>query len=372
MSDYQRMPHQGIQGLVPYKAGKSAASLAREQGISNIIKLASNENPLGCSQAVLDYFKRLSTDDIATYPDAQQHPLRAALAERNGLAESQVVISNGSDALFSLLMNLFCLHRNKHLLTHDYAFASYSTQAQTLGVDVKKVAVENDFSLDLDVLRAHCNADTGLIIFANPNNPTGNLIRFAALQNFLKSIPSEVIVLIDEAYFEFAFEGNEKSALSFLKQCKNLVITRTFSKVYGLAGLRVGYLLASEVLSELIWRVQLPFVNSSVSLNAALIALDDQAFVQQSVQLNRQGLQQITKGLELLNVAYLPSAGNFITFKSRCGENILYNYLLQRGIIVRPLQAYGLVNYLRVSIGTTVQNERFLSALQQFFKDKHA
>ena len=370
MIDYQQLPHQGIQNLVPYKAGKSIEAVAMEQGISDIVKLASNENPLGCSALVLNYFKQIPVKDIALYPDAQQHPLREAIAKKNQISTGQVMLSNGSDALFTLLINLFCLHRKKHLLTHDYAFASYEIQAQTLGVKVKKAAVDDCLALCLDRLSQQCTADTGLIMFANPNNPTGDLIPCERILSFMQSIPSEVIVVVDEAYFEFAFESNAKSALPLLTQFPNLIITRTFSKAYGLAGLRVGYALASKVLIELMWRAQLPFVNSGVSLQAALMALKDQKFVQDTLALNQQGLRQIAMGLTSLGLLYLPSACNFITFKCENNGDRLYDYLLQQGIIVRPLNAYGLPDYIRVSVGKSIDNERFIEAIKHYYNHR--
>lgn len=365
--DYCHMPHKGIQELIPYKAGKSIEELAKEKGLTDIVKLASNENPLGCSSKVLKYFQNLSGEAAAMYPHPHQHPLRQALAHKLGVEDSQILISNGSDAIFTLLLNLFCLHRNKHLLTHSYAFASYEIQAQTLGIPVKKAPVDKSMCLNLDSILGMCSADTGIIMFANPNNPTGTLISVNDIVKFLQAVPPEIIVLVDEAYFEFAFDNNEESALPLLRQFPNLVITRTFSKIYGLAGLRLGYAIASPELVELMWRVQLPFACNTVAMQAGLIALEDEAFVQQTLEINHSGMRQVSKGLEALALPCLPSACNFITFNCQHPALDVYQFLLNYGVITRPLDAYGLSDYIRVSIGTEYQNQRFLDTTQRFY-----
>ncbi|MCC5792392.1 MAG: histidinol-phosphate transaminase [Legionellaceae bacterium] len=373
MVNYALLPHQGIQRLRPYQAGKSIEALAKEQGLSGIIKLASNENPLGCSPAVEAYLQTIPRQAMALYPQPQIHPLRAALAEHLMLDEAQIVLANGSDALFGLLLMLFCLHSGKALLTHDYAFITYGLQAQALGIPVHTVGVGNTMTLDMERVIAACTAEVGVLMFANPNNPTGTQITQSELCTLLQAVSPELIVVVDEAYCEFAFGSQAESALPLLAEFPNLVITRTFSKVYGLAGLRLGYALAHPKVAELLWRIQLPFTCSSIAMQAGVIALSDQAFVAQTLEVNRQGMEQLAHGLDALDLPRLPSACNFITFNCRCPALPVYEYLLRRAVITRPLQPYGLEEYIRVTAGTARENDTFLRALADFYAgEEHA
>lgn len=361
--DYHLFPHPGIQSLTPYKPGKSAEELAEEQGLTDIIKMASNENPLGCSPLAKVALSALTEKQIATYPSTINHPLRHKLSQYLGLDEQKMTLSNGSDAIFSLLLTTFALHTTKHMVTHEYAFISYSIQAQALGIPIVISPVKPDWQVDMDALINTCNSNTALVFLANPNNPTGQFINLEEIKRLLNNLPVTVIVVLDEAYYEYAYPLNDHTSLDLLEQYPNLVITRTFSKIHGLAGLRLGYALANPVISELLQRVQAPFAVNCAALEAAYAALDDHDFIQQTLTANREGMQQMQQGLTDLGLAYASSHCNFVTFDCGMNSAIIYQALLSKGIIVRPLQAYGLPNHLRVTIGTKLQNDRFLATM---------
>ncbi len=367
--DYNTLPHVGIQGLHPYVPGKATDTLTHEKGLTDVIKLASNENPLGCSPTVLDALSHLTPHDIATYPITRENPLRARLAEHVGLNQEAVILSNGSDILFHLLLECFALHTHKHILTHEYAFITYEVQANTLGIPLRKIPIKPNWTVDIDALIHACTEKTALIFLANPNNPTGVLIPPEEIERLLNNIPESTLLVLDEAYHEYIPTKMQSNTKALLLKYPNLVITRTFSKVYGLAALRLGYAIANPNIIALLHRIQLPFTVSLPSMLAGIAALDDQDFVQASITSNQEGLIQITEALDKLELNHLPTACNFITFD--CGRNAveLDKHLQARGIITRPLTPYGLTQHLRVTIGTFEQNMRFLNALPLCLKE---
>ncbi len=365
--NFQEFPHQGIRSLVPYKPGKSIEELAREKGITNIIKLASNENPLGCSPMALSALRHMSPNILATYPSPNNHPLIPKLAIKHHLDSNQIFVSNGSDYIYTILLNSFVLHQEKHILTHDYAFSTYAIQAHSLNIPVHSVTINEDWQVNINTLINACTPQTAIIFLANPNNPTGILISQNEIKHLLDNIPNSTLLVLDEAYYEFAASQYHCNSIDWLANYPNLVITRTFSKIYGLAGLRLGYALAHPAIIDILQRVQLPFTVNQAALTAAHAALDDQEFIQLSLQTNTDGMRQMRTALERLDLNYLPSACNFLTFNCREDSLALYNYLLDRGIIVRPLHPYKMNNYIRVTIGTKEQNHRFLDALNNYY-----
>ncbi|WED42045.1 histidinol-phosphate transaminase [Legionella cardiaca] len=361
--DYHHLPHAGIQSLKPYIPGKAVEELAREQGITDIIKLASNENPLGCSYKAKEAIARLTPHQLATYPSPMNHPLRHKLSQKLGVSETMLTLGNGSDSLFSLILTTFALHTGKHMLTHEHSFISYGIQAQTLGITVQKIPLQPNWHVDIDTMISMSQQNVAVIFLANPNNPTGIFINPEEIRRLIANVPATAIIVLDEAYYEYAYSPGDKTSINLLRDYPNLIITRTFSKAYGLAGLRLGYAIASPEITELLLRVEPPFGVNQAALEAANAALDDHEFVTETLKLNQQGMQQLQQGFDTLNLSYLPSRCNFITFD--CGVNALpiYEELLKHGVIVRPLQPYKLSNHLRVTIGNSVQNARFLDKL---------
>lgn len=365
--DFHQLPHVGIRTLTPYKPGKPIIEVAREFGLTDIIKLASNENPLGCSPLVMQTLATLSYHLPAAYPSAINHPLQSKLANLLGLEANQLILSNGSDYIYLLLLMAFALHTGKHLLTHDYAFSTYQIQAQGLGIPVVSVKIQDDWHVDVQKLIDACTKDTGLICLANPNNPTGTLIPAADILKLLNNIPASTLLVLDEAYYEFVQKDTAVESIEWLARFPNLVITRTFSKAYGLAGLRLGYALAHKDIIALLQKLQLPFAVNQIALEAGFVALDDTAFMKKTLETNVAGMQQMCNGLSQLDIAYIPSAANFVTVDCKTNCLPIYQGLLAQGVIVRPLHAYNMPNHIRVSIGTKEQNTRLLKALSTIF-----
>lgn len=362
--DYQNLSHAGIRTLTPYVPGKSAEALTQEENLSTIIKLASNENPLGCSEHVKAALTTLGFDQFVIYPDQYHHPLHQKLCDKLGIEKSMLILENGSDAFISLILIAFALHTGKKTLVHQYAFMAYSVQAQMLGIPVISIPLQDNWKVDIDAMIQASQEDIGVLFLANPNNPTGVMIEFSELERLLANVPSSTIVVLDEAYHEYAsLNDKDNCSINLLKKYPNLVITRTFSKAYGLAGLRLGYAVAHPQIVSLLFKIHLPFTVNQAALLAGYVALDDQDFIHKTVETNKAGMQQLNHGLTELKLDLLPSHGNFVFFD--CGRDALsiYQQLLNYGIIVRPLHAYGLPNHLRVTVGKAIHNEAFLDKL---------
>ena len=362
--DYTQLPHAGIRTLAPYIPGKSTAALTKELHLNDIIKMASNENPWGCSQTVIQALSTLTPHQLATYTVSTEHPFRQQLADHLSLPTDMLMLSNGSDALFNLLLVCFALHTDKHILTHEAAFISYEIQATTLGIDTIHVPLKSDWQVDIDAIIHTCTEKTALIFLANPNNPTGALIPSIEIIHLLDHIPASTLVVLDEAYHEYLVPTEQSIPHQLLAKYSNLIITRTFSKAYGLAALRLGYALANAAIIALLYRIQLPFAVNQAVLFAAAAALDDQVFIQHSVLMNTQERTKMQQSLANFGLNQLPSVCNFITFNCGCDAKTMDQQLQRQGIITRPLTPYGLTRYLRVTIGTPDQNQRFLRTLQ--------
>lgn len=336
--------------------------------IENIIKLDRNENPLGCSSKALAALAQMPATTVSTYPSPTTHSITEKLATKLKVKHNQLFLSNGSDYIFSLLLTAFSQHTNKNILIHDYAFCSYGLLANTLKIPVCSVAINSDWQVNINHFIQACTPQTSIIFLANPNNPTGGLIRQQEIEILLDNIPKSTLVVIDEAYFEFALSQFNYNSIDWLEKYPNLVITRTFSKLYGLAGLRLGYAIAASTIIDKLQQTQLPFNVNQAALTAANASLDDEEFIKLSLQTNAEGMLQLREGFEKLNINYLPSAGNFITFDCQEDCAILYSHLSNKGIMVRPLSPYNMNRYMRVTIGTKFQNNRFLDALGHYYK----
>ena len=348
-----------VRAISPYLPGKPITQLAREMGIpvERIVKLASNENPLGISPKAKAAMEKAITS-LERYPD--DFELKAAVASHTGMGMERVVLGNGSNDLLDILARVF-LAPGRSAIYSQYAFAVYPLA--TLSAGGEPIAVPaKDFGHDLEAMRAAIRPDTRVIWMANPNNPTGTFIPYPQLKAFLQSVPKEVVVVLDEAYNEYIPPAERVDTTPWVNEFPNLVLSRTFSKIYGLAGLRVGYALASAEVADLMNRIRQPFNCNNLALAAASAALDDHAFLALSHDLNRAGMAQIVDGLQRLGLAHVPSHGNFLIFKP--GDAAVVNQkLLGQGVIVRPIAGYGLPDWLRVTIGTEAENQRFLEAL---------
>ena len=360
--NYSELAPAYIRAIAPYQPGKPIPELERELGISGIVKLASNENPLGCSPlAVAAMHEAIKT--IALYPDGNGFELKEALSLRYGIEHARIVLGNGSNDMLELAARAFLAPGDRAVYS-AHAFAVYPLATQAVGAMGISVPAIN-FGHDLKaMLMTAVEQQAKLIFIANPNNPTGTFLSGDALHAFMRKLPANILVVLDEAYNEYLPEEKRYDSVSWLGDFPNLIISRTFSKAYGLAGLRVGYALANLQVADMMNRVRQPFNVNSVAQAAAVAALRDEAFVRQTHKLNQRGMKQITDGLFKLGLEYIPSFGNFISFKIAHAARI-YRRLLELGVIVRPIANYAMPDYLRVSIGLETENEKFLSALQQ-------
>lgn len=356
----------GVQKLIPYKAGKPIEELERELGISNIVKLASNENPLGIGEKAKVAIQN-AISDLALYPDGSGFNLKNALAKKYDVSPEQITLGNGSNEILELVARAFLTPENEVIFS-QHAFAVYPIVTQAVGAKAVITPAMN-YGHDLNEMLNQVTNKTRLIFIANPNNPTGTLLKQEAIEHFINLLPEHVICVLDEAYFEFVSKNESIDSVSWLKNYPNLIITRTFSKAYGLAGLRVGYSLSSVEISDLLNRVRQPFNNNSLALVAAEAALNDAEHVRATVENNTLGMAQLTKGFEELGLDWIPSAGNFVSVDLDQAGAPIYEKLLRKGVIVRPIDVYEMPTFLRISIGTPAENEKFLYALKEVLTD---
>jgi len=360
--DFLALAQPGVQKLSPYVPGKPVDELARELNLdpAQIIKLASNENPLGASPKALAAI-RDELAELTRYPDGNGFELKQRLAERCGVKASQVTLGNGSNDILELVARAY-LAPGLNAVFSEYAFAIYPIVTQAVGADAR-VAPAKDWGHDLSAMLAAIDSNTRVVFIANPNNPTGTWFGPDALAEFLAVVPKNVLVVLDEAYIEYAEGADLPDGLNYLADFPNLLVSRTFSKAYGLASLRVGYGLSSPQVADVLNRVRQPFNVNSLALAAARAALDDVDYVQKSRQLNEVGMEQLEGGLRLLGLKWIPSKANFIAVDLEREGASVYQGLLREGVIVRPIGGYGMPNHLRVSVGLPAENTRFLEAL---------
>jgi histidinol-phosphate aminotransferase len=350
-----------IRAISPYVPGKPVSDLAREFGLdeAQIIKLASNENPLGPSPKAIEAITRAASE-LTRYPDGSGYDLKAALAARNCVSAEQIVLGNGSNDILELVAHAF-LHPGTSAVFAQHSFAVYTLATQAFGAAGIEVPAR-DYGHDLAAMRAAIRPDTSVVWLANPNNPTGTWLPAAEIKAFVGSVPSNVLVVLDEAYNEYLPAEQRVDTAAWLAEFPHLILSRTFSKAYGLAAIRIGYGLMHADAAAMLNRVRQPFNVNSLAQAAAIAALEDTDYVSQSYALNRQGMQQLEAGFRRLALKFIPSHGNFICV--RVGDAAKANLaLLRRGVIVRPVANYGMPEFLRVTIGTAKENERFLDAL---------
>ena len=355
-----------IKAIAPYQGGKPISELAREMGLqeSDIIKLASNENPLGISPKA-DYAIQEALEDIARYPDGNSFALRDAVSKKFKVAQNQIVFGNGSNDILELAARAF-LSAGWEAIYSEHAFAVYPLVTQATGAKGVVVPAKS-YGHDLPAMLAAITPKTRIIFVANPNNPTGTLLVKSELYDFLKQVPKAILVVLDEAYDEYLSADNKSEAISWLSEFENLIISRTFSKAYGLAGLRVGFGVCHADIADLMNRVRQPFNVNSIAQAAAVASLDDEDFVARSYALNQAGMAQLTQGFNKLGLEYIPSFANFVSFAVKDAAQVNQK-LLKNGVIVRPIANYGMPDYLRVSIGLFSENARFLEVLEQILK----
>ncbi len=366
----------GVANLSPYIPGKPIETLEREYGVQNAVKVASNENPLGPSPNVLAHLNSLLSkpQELARYPDGNGFVLKDRLVEHltpvlSQLGTQQITLGNGSNDVLDILARTFA-GVGDEVIFSQYAFAVYPIATQAVGATAVITEALN-WGHDLNAMLNAISDKTKLIFIANPNNPTGTCLSASELKNFLKQVPQHIVVVVDEAYEEYAahklsgVSERYQSMLAEIPHFENLVVTRTFSKAYGLASFRVGYSISSQYIADLLNRVRQPFNNNTFALECAAVALDDQAHIQQSVALNWQGMAVLIDGFKAMGLDYIPSAGNFICVQTGAYSARIYEKLLYEGVIVRPVSNYQMFEHLRISIGSANENQRVLDALKR-------
>jgi len=357
----------GIAGLRPYVPGKPVEELERELGIFDSLKLASNENPLGPSPLGWAAVQE-AAGEINLYPDDLGYRLRGRLAERHGVAPEQLLLGRGSSEVLDLVARTF-LQPGVNAVFSAHAFAMYPIFTQAAGASGRAVPAlpadhpEMPCGHDLEAMAEAVDAGTRVVFIANPNNPTGTWLEAGPLEAFLARVPEDVVVVLDEAYFEYVTREGFPDGTAWLAAHPNLLVTRTFSKIYGLAGLRIGYGVGSAELIALLNRARHPFNVSSLALAGAEAALGDAQFIARSVEENARGLVQLREGLAALGLEALPSVANFLCVRLGRPGRPLYEALMREGVIVRPVDNYGLPDCLRVTVGAEEENRRLLEAL---------
>lgn len=360
-----------VKGLLPYQPGKPIDELERELGLTNIVKLASNENPLGPSESVKQAIQA-SINDISLYPDGNGFALKQALADKYGINPEMITLGNGSNDVLDIIARVF-LEQGREAVFSEYAFVVYAIATQAVNATAcvakaKPVGVVDAYGHDLQAMAELVTDKTAVVFIANPNNPTGTWLEPASLETFIAGLAPHIIVVLDEAYCEYLAQETYVDSIAWLQRFPNLIITRTFSKAYGLAGLRIGYALSQLAVADLLNRIRQPFNVNSIALAAAEAALKDATYIEQSRELNQQGLQQLEQGFDKLGLSYIPSVGNFICVDVGEQAADIYQALLGEGVIVRPVAAYKMPRHLRVSVGLKTQNASLLTALAKVLR----
>lgn len=371
-----KLANPGVQKLTPYSPGKPLDALKREYGIDDAIKLASNESPLGPSITALKAIEQ-ALPELHRYPDGNGFELKSALAKRHGLSVEQITLGNGSNDILELVARCFVMPE-QGVLFSEHAFAVYPIVTMAVNGLIQavpalpKTHAQSPYGHDLDAMLIAIDERTRVIFVANPNNPTGTWLTRDALRVFIEQVPSNIIVVVDEAYFEYVEHADYPNAIEWVNEFENLMVTRTFSKAYGLPGVRVGYGVSQAGLADCLNRARQPFNVNSLAQTAALAALSDEQYVDEAIQTNKEGMQALTAAFDELSLPYIPSVGNFVCVDLASTTNKtadeVYQGLLHAGVIVRPVANYGLPNYLRISIGTARENQRFINALRAIIR----
>jgi len=357
-----------VAGLGVYEPGRPIEEVAREMGFqdaSEIIKLASNENALGPSPKAVAAMKKAARQ-MHLYPDGGAFYLRQALAKKLNVSSDQIVAGSGSNELIEFIGHVF-LDASTSIVMADRAFVVYKLVADMFRARTIKVPMK-DFTHDLDAMLAAITPDTRVVFVANPNNPTGTMVNQAALDRFMERIPDHVLVAFDEAYIELLPPSRQPDCLKYVRAGYKAIVLRTFSKTYGLAGLRIGYGVASEECIKLLQRVRQPFNTTAMAQVAAIAALEDDEFVERTREMTQEGIAFFETAFRKMKLEFVPSAANFIMVKVGPGRKI-FDAMQRAGVIVRPMDPYGLPEYIRITIGTRAENKRCMGVLKNVLKE---
>ena len=355
-----------IESIIPYVPGKPVKEVEREYGITEAVKIASNENPLGPSPLAVKAIKA-EVHELNRYPDGGGYYLRQKLAQIHGIPPEKIILGNGSTEIIEIIAKTFLFHHENAIVSRQ-AFIMYKLAIQSVNGNCIEVPLDEKLTHDLEAMGKAINRDTKIVYIANPNNPTGTYVTKDAFERFMISIPPEVIVVADEAYREYIDDPDFPDSAAYLDKFDNLVILRTFSKIYGLAGIRIGYGLTSDVIIEKLNRVRSPFNTNSLCQVAAIAACDDHEHVERSKKTNAEEKEYLYRELDRLGIAYTPSATNFILVDAGRDCIEVFTDMLKLGVIARPMKGYNFPTSLRVSIGTRPENEAFLKVIAKVVK----
>lgn len=362
----------GVRAIEPYTPGMPIEELQRRLGVKDVVKLASNENPLGMSPKAQSAVAAAMNGGLARYPDGSGFRLKKKLAALHGVTPEQITLGNGSNDILEFVSRVFLGPGRKAMFSRHafavYPLAAQAQDAESIVVPALPATATMPYGHDLEAFEKRLDNDIAVIFIANPNNPTGTWMEPAAIERFLAKVPAHTVVVLDEAYWHYHDPASRPDSTAWLKRHPNLVVARTFSKAYGLAGLRVGYGLSSPLIADLLNRVRQPFNNNSLALLAAEVALDDTEFMQRSVTLNREQKARLQNELTAMKLTVLPSQANFIAVNFGRDAKPIHQGLLEHGVIVRPMASYDMPQFLRVSIGTEAENGKFLNALRDVLK----
>ena len=362
--------NQGVLGLKPYEPGLPLEQTQKKLGLEKVIKLASNENPLGPSPKALDLLKgqlNSFSSDLNRYPDGNAYDLKEAISKKYSVDMNQITIGNGSNDLIEFVSRCF-LGEGKKAIYSQHGFAIYPLAIKSTGAVPIKSKAKN-WGHDLELMKDLVDDKTKLIFIASPNNPTGTAKTLQEIKDFLNNLPEDILVFLDQAYFEY-IEGTEFDIpFSLIDDYPNLVISRSFSKAHGLAALRLGFCISNPELSDYLNRVRQPFNANSLALNLGKIALSDQEHIDKSVKINSSGMERVKMAFDSFNYSYIESWGNFISFDAKQDSDNAFQYFLKKGVILRSLKVYEMPQHLRVSIGTEEEMDFFLKVLEEYEKD---
>lgn len=362
MKEAKHLTRKSILDLAPYIPGKPIEEVQRELGLKEVVKLASNETSIGPSPLAVEAIKR-DVENINLYPEGSSRVLREKLAEILKVDQEMIITGNGADDLIDLIAMAF-INEGDEVLTSETTFPAYTTATKIMGGKLIEVKLK-DYCFDLEEITRRVTDKTKLIYFCNPNNPTGTIVGIEQVEKMMDGIPDDVIVVFDEAYYDYVEDEQYPESLPYVLEGRNVIILRTFSKIAGIAGVRVGYAIARTELIGYLRRVVNPFTTNRLAQVAALASLDDKEHYNKVLQVNREGKKYLYGELEKLNLFYLPTETNFIFVDLKNDSQPFFEQLLQRGVIIRPGKMYGTPTFIRVTIGTQYENERFIQALKE-------
>jgi len=362
MEEEKNLVRKGILDLKPYIPGKPIEEVKRELGLKEVVKLASNETSIGPSPLAVEAIKK-EVENINFYPEGSSRLLREKIAHKLKIDKEMIIVGNGADNIIDLVGMAF-INEGDEVISGEITFPAYETITKIMGGKLTSVKLK-DFSFDLEGIIQRINEKTKIIFLCNPNNPTGTMVYKKAIDNFMKQVPENVVVVFDEAYYEYVEDGNYPDSLSYVLEGKNVIIIRTFSKIAGIAGIRVGYGIAKPELIGYLNRVVNPFTTNRLAQVAALASLDDEEHYRKVLKTNQEGKKYLYRELKKIGLFYLPTETNFIFIDLKKDSEIVFEKLLKKGIIIRPGKTWGCPNFVRVTIGTPYENEKFINALKE-------